>query len=196
MTARGSGTGTAQVGIWRAGVDVEPGSDEGFFAIGATADYDSFGFRPGFGIFFPVATADLTFAGQVYSTFDIDGAADLLFVGTSIQRESFAIEAVAVSSFNGFFVAEPLVGSFALEAIADLEMIWVPFQIGPGTANVKDDPSKVIVKDEPSDVIAKDDPSEVINPDAPTDAIQPDDPTEVIVKDGTSEANINKTKDS
>ena len=196
MTARGSGTGTAGVGIWRAGVDIEPGSDEGFFAIESTADYDSFGFTPGSGIFNIDAIADATFIGLVVSRFDIEGAAALSFDGIGIQRETFAIEAVADALFVGDFTPAPLEGSFALEAIADLEVIWVPFRIGPGEANIKDDPSEAITKNDPSDVIVKDDTSEVINPDAPAETIQPDDPSEAIIKDGTSEANINPTKDS
>lgn len=172
MTARGSGTGTARVGAWRAGVDIEPDDEvEGSFAVNATADLVIGGFVPGEGIFTTEATSIGGFAGTNPGQFQAESLAVGSFDGTNVEREQFEAEGLAEGSFAGDFIPPDLEGAFAITATADLVFTWVPFVVGGGQANIKDDSSDVVIPDDPAEVGIKDDATKGTIKDVPSEAI-------------------------
>lgn len=115
--------GVGQTGYWRTGVWVEPLDAFGEFSLAATGVLDQWSGR-------------FTYGGS----FNLVGAAVVLFDGVNTFRGEFTMEADGVLDFEGTFVPIPFTAAFGMVGSGRLVVAWVP-DLGPPGGQVDPDPT-------------------------------------------------------
>ena len=134
--------GTGRVGVWRAGVEVEPLEGEGSFNLSARADIGNIGEF--------VADGSFRTSGSAWAAFNPQTEAPE-YEGT------FSLSSAANTGFEGELVIFEFTGEFALTGVAASEWAYIP-DIGPGAGDgVPKRPGRsgVVTKTQPGGAVRK-----------------------------------------